>query len=189
LLRARYIEMPYAHSSLLLERSLGDRLGWYRDQSGPEDYEFALLLAASGAPHGVAPRVLLAWRLRADSASRTLAHYSLAAFMRCRAEALSRDFLGRQDAWILWGHGSTGKALRLALAQFGQRPQAILEVDPRKIDQAVEGIPVLDAQAWLAAPGPEKLIISVAGSTARKAMRVALVPTQKVEGEGFIFAA
>lgn len=188
-LRARYIEMPYAHSSLLIERSLGDRLAWYRDQSGPEDYEFALRLAASGAPHGVVKRVLLGWRLRAESASRTQARYSLAAFMHCRAEALARDFLSKQDAWTLWGHGATGKALRLALAQLDQRPRAILEVDPRKIGQAIEGVPVLDAQGWLAQPGSEKLIISVAGSSARQSMRKALAATGKVEGEGFIFAA
>lgn len=189
LLRARYIEMPYAHSSLLLERSLGDRLAWYRDQPGPEDYEFALRLAASGAPHGVVTRVLLGWRLRADSASRTQQRYSLDAFMQCRAEALARDFLGKQHAWSLWGHGATGKALRQALAQLDQRPRAILEVDPRKISQTIEGIPVLAAHSWLAQPGPEKLIISVAGSTARQSMREALASTGKVEGEGFIFAA
>lgn len=195
LLRARYIEMPYAHSSLLLERRLGDRLAWYNAQAGPEDYEFALRLAASGAMHGVVPRVLLGWRMRQDSASRTQEEYSLAAFMRCRAQALSRDYLGQDRAWILWGHGATGKALRIALAAVGQRPKAILEVDPRKIGHSIEGIPVLDAQEWLASqarlaqPDDPQLIISVAGSSARRAMREALAPTGRVEGEGFVFAA
>lgn len=188
-LRARYIEMPYAHSSLMLERSLGERLAWYREQPGPEDYEFALRLAASGATHGVVPRVLLGWRLRADSASRTQERYSLTAFMHCRAEALARDYLGVHPDWILWGHGATGKALRQELQEFARRPCAILEVDPRKIGQTIEGIPVLDAQSWLAKPSPEKLIISVAGSKARQTMREALASTGRVEGEGFIFAA
>jgi hypothetical protein len=189
LLRARYIEMPYAHSSLMLKRQLGDQLGWYREQLGPVDYEFALRLAASGARHGVVPRVLLGWRVRTDSASRTKPRYSLPAFLRCRAEALARDDLDAQAAWVLWGHGTTGKALRQELARLGRRPLAILEVDPRKIGQRIEGIPALDAQAWLDAPGPEKLLISVSGEIARQAIRKALAPTRRVECEGFVFAA
>ena len=189
LLRSRYIEMPYVHSSLMLERALGDRLAWYRDQAGPEDYEFCLRLAASGANHAVVARRLVASRIREHSASRTESRYSLASFMTCRAEALARDYLAAQEPWILWGHGATGKALRLEFAGLGHRPEQILEVDPRKIGQSVDGIPVRDAQRWLQQPTKARLIVSVAGSNARQTIRKALTSIARIEGEGFVFAA
>ena len=197
LLRARFIEMPYAHSSLMLERRLGAGLGWYRDHPWPEDFDLSLRLAASGAPHGVIPRALLAWRVRADSLLRTDARYSISAFAQCRAEALARDLLQPEQPWMLWGHGETGKALRQALAQRDRRPAAILEVDPRKIGQRIEGIPVRDALAWIerqvlgseAVPADSRLLISVAGATARRKIRAALAPTAWVEGESYFFAA
>lgn len=189
LLRSRFIEMPYVHSSLMLERSLGARLDWYRDQAGPEDYEFSLRLAASGAPHGMVPRRLVASRIRQDSASRTQARYSLAAFMRCRAEALARDYLVEGRPWQLWGHGATGKELRAELARLGCSPEAILEVNPRKIGQRLDGIPVLDASAWLQSPIPGKLLVSVSGHEARAQIRKALATIGWIEGEGFVFAA
>lgn len=188
--RARYIEMPYAHSTLMLERALGDQVGWYEDHGWPEDFDLSLRLAASTAPHGVVTRALVGWRVRAQSASRTDARYTLQAFMRCRAAALARDYLTAGSAWMLWGHGDTGKALRLELAQLGRVPSAILDVDPRKIGQRIEGVPVIDALAWLAQHDPEpRLIISVAGQAARAKIRAALAPTGRVEGEGYFFAA
>lgn len=188
--RARFIEMPYAHSSLMLARTLGEELGWYQDQGWPEDFDFSLRLAASDAPHGVVPHPLVGWRVRADSASRTDERYSLAAFMRCRAAAIARDYLRADRSWLLWGHGETGKALRQELAALGRTPQAILEVDPRKIGQRIDGIPVIDALAWLTEHDPEPaLLISVAGQQARAQIREALASTGRVEGEGFFFAA
>lgn len=188
--RARFIEMPYAHSSLMLARRLGGELGWYQDHGWPEDFDFSLRLAASDAPHGVVPHPLVAWRVRADSASRTDDRYSLSAFMRCRAAALARDYLHADRAWLLWGHGETGKALRQELATLGRAPRAILEVDPRKVGHRIDGIPVRDALAWLAERDAEPaLVISVAGAQARAQIREALAPTGRVEGEGFFFAA
>lgn len=188
--RARFIEMPYAHSSVMLERSLGDRLGWYRDQAWPEDFDLALRLAAAPEPHGVVPRVLVGWRVRHDSASRTDARYSLDAFTRCRAAALARDYLPADTPWLLWGHGETGKSLRRALAPLQRKPSLILEVDPRKIGHLIEGVPVIDAQQWIrerdAIPA---LVVSVSGQTARQKIRAALAPTGRVEGEGYFFAA
>lgn len=188
--RARFIEMPYAHSTLMLERTVGDRLGWYEDHDWPEDFDLSLRLAASDVPHGVVPRALLGWRVRAHSASRTDPRYALQAFMRCRAAALARDYLTPEQEWLLWGHGETGKALRRELAEHGRRPKAILEVDPRKIGHRIDGVPVIDALAWLAQQdAAPRLIISVAGSTARAKIRKALASTGRVEGEGYFFAA
>jgi glycosyltransferase involved in cell wall biosynthesis len=188
--RARYIEMPYAHSALLVERRWGDEVGWYQDHGWPEDFDFSLRLAASEAPHGVVPRPLVGWRVRAGSLSRSDPRYSLEAFTRCRAAALRRDFLHPGEPWWLWGHGDTGKALRRALAAEGRQPEAIVEVDPRKIGQRPDGIEVLDARQWILQPRTEgRLVISVAGASARRQIREALAPTGLVEGEGFVFAA
>lgn len=190
LLRARFIEMPYAHSSLLVERAVGEHVQWYQEHDWPEDFDFALRLAASAAPHGVVPRVLLGWRVRDNSASRTDPRYSLDAFTRCRAAALARDYLQADRSWVLWGHGETGKALRQALAKWDRRPSAILEIDPRKIGHWVDRIPVLDALKWTAClDSVPALVVSVSGQMARHKIRAALAPTGRVEGEGYFFAA
>ena len=188
--RARFIEMPYAHSALMLSYGLGESVGWYQDYGWPEDYDLALRLAASGSSHGVVPRILVAWRVREGSASRTEPRYSLSAFTRCRAAALARDYLTAENPWLLWGHGATGKALRQALASHGYSPTAILEVDSRKIGQRIEGIPVINALSWLNEDDADhQLVVSVSGSIARQKIRESLASTGRIEGEGFFFAA
>lgn len=107
------------------------------------------------------PEVLLRWRLRPDSHSRTSESYSSEAFRRCKAHFLAAGFLPEDRRPVVWGAGSVGKPLARALRDAGRPPVAFVDLDPRKIGQRIHGLPVWSPEEFErrfpppGAPGPE----------------------------------
>ena len=198
--RDRFIECPVAHPSMMIRREALLALG-YRERGWPEDYDLVLRLLRQGpcvgttdAPSAHAPggRVkearLLSWRDRSDRLSRTSARYDLDRFTACRAWHLSRDFLGARRAYVLWGHGRTGRALRRALAALGHEPAAIVEVHPRRLGQRIHGAQVI-APEDLRAGTTHPLVASVAGAGPRGEIRAVLDGMGFVETRDYLCAA
>ncbi len=188
--RQRFIEMPLAHPAMMLRADTLRRLGGYRDQGWPEDYDLFLRLCRLGTDAlGVVPRVLHAWRVRPESLSRTSPAYTTQAFTRCRAAFLAADFLGPEHAsFRLGGYGATGKALVKALATHGCHPHSIYEVHPRRIGRHIAAAPVHPWEA-LGPPAGPPLIVSVAGAAPRQRVRDFLLPRGWREGTDFVCAA
>lgn len=198
--RDRYIEMPVGHPALMLRSEALRQVGGWHDRGWPEDWDLLqrLLHAGSGsgaavaelpaAGVGVLPQRLLAWRLRADSLSRSSPAYTQEAFTRCRAAFLAEQYLADADSYTLCGYGGTGRALRRALAEHGKRLTLVAEVHPGRIGQRIHGAPVVPLAA-LADERPPKLIASVAGAAPRAKLRAALAELGLLEGRDFICAA
>ena len=192
--RERFIEMPAGHPTLMLRADALRAVGGWRDRGWPEDWDLLLRLldarragaAASGI--GVVPERLLAWRVRPDSLSRTSAAYSRQAFTRCRAAFLAEQFLADTDAYVLWGFGSTGRALRRALAAHHKHPERIVELHPGRLGQRIHGAPVVPPAA-LAEQRAHHLVVSVAGAGPRSAVRAALAAMGYREGRDYVCAA
>jgi glycosyltransferase involved in cell wall biosynthesis len=170
--REAFVECPVAHPTLLIRREVLLALG-YRDQPWPEDYDLLLRLFGAGHRVGVVPRRLLHWRDGAARLSRCSDRYSLAAFVECKAEFLARGFLAREERYLLWGFGDTGKALAEALSRRGKHPAAIIELHPRRLGQLIRGVRVVPPSALPTLPRLP-LIVSVAGVAARSEIRAAL---------------
>lgn len=165
--RDRFVECPLAHPTLTF-RTVLLRAHGYRDGHGPEDYDLLLRLLAHGVPLGVVPRRRLLWRDAPRRLSRVDPRYSLASFARCKAEHLAAGFLADTDGYDLWGYGTTGKAIRRALAPHGKRLRTIVELDPRRLGRTIHGACVV-APAALERRG--HLLVSVAGREERTALR------------------
>jgi len=185
--RDRFIECPIAHPTLAIRRSVLARAR-YRDRGWPEDHDLLLRLLDDGPRVGVVPRRLLGWRDHPDRLSRTDGRYGLDRFTDCRAFHLSRSFLGGAEEYVLWGHGSTGRALRRALDAHGHRPRFIVEVHPRRIGQRIHGAEVIPPQA-LRKRRSWPIVVSVAGSVPRGQIRSAMAEMGYREGEDFVCAA
>jgi hypothetical protein len=81
--------------------------------------------------------------------------------------------LAARSAYLLWGYGETGKALRRALATHGKHPAFIVELHPRRVGERIHGAPVVPPERL---PGLPRLplLISVAGATPRREIRETL---------------
>lgn len=182
-----FIECPVVHPTLLAHADLLHSFP-YRDRGWPEDYDLILRILEAGHQIGVLPRRLLAWRHRPNRHSRVSDAYSDARFTACKAHFLSRTFLAEREHYVLWGYGGTGRALRRELHERGKRPSAIVEINPRRIGQMIHGAPVIPP-GKLAARRRDPLVVSVAGSDARRLIRNELDRLSYREGPDYICAA
>ena len=185
--RERFIECPVAHPALMIRRERLDALR-YRDRDWPEDYDLLLRLLRAGPVVGTVHERLLGWRNLPTRLSRTDPRCGIDRFTACRAWHLSRDFLEGHPAYLLWGHGATGKALRHALSRLGHRPAAIVEVHPGRLGNEIDGARVVPIDALEDRP-PYPLVVSVAGSTPRGEIRARLRDYGYREGFDYVCAA
>jgi glycosyltransferase involved in cell wall biosynthesis len=106
--RARFIESPLIHPTVMFRRDLVDRHGGYREGPFPEDYELWLRWFAAGVKAAALPEPLLIWNDPPERFSRTpTAMQDRDAFYRIKAQYLAREVgeARRGRAVILWGGG------------------------------------------------------------------------------------
>jgi glycosyltransferase involved in cell wall biosynthesis len=145
-----YVELTIAHPSLMFRRDIVLALGGYRDGPFPEDYDLLLRLHQAGHAMAKVAEILLHWRESGGRLTRTDPRYSRAAFARLRTEFLARDprlHSGRPLA--ICGAGRRTRQRAQLLLDKGFLPVAWIDIDPRKIGNAVHGVPVHPPQ-WLA---------------------------------------
>jgi glycosyltransferase involved in cell wall biosynthesis len=172
LAREAFVECPIAHPSLMIRTSVLREHG-YRDRGWAEDYDLVLRMLEAGERIGVVPRRLLLWRDGPRRMWRTDPAYSQQRFTAAKAWYLSRAFLADTDRYVLWGYGSTGRALRKALLDRGKEPSHIVELHPGRIGQRIHGAPVITPDALGSLRGVP-IVVSVAGESAREQIRSAL---------------
>ncbi len=133
-----YVESPFAHPSVMMRRDVV-----YHDGPFPEDYELWLRMHSAGKRMAKVPRVLLRWRESATRVSRVDPRYSRSAFDRLRARYLARDPRVRDAReLVIWGAGQVARRRVALLLREGIRPQAWIDVDPRKIGRTFAALPV-----------------------------------------------
>jgi hypothetical protein len=190
----------------VLRTSAVRAVGGYREAAWPEDYDLFLRLV--GAGHGLAkvPRVLFAWHHRTRRVTMTDARCAESALVAARAHHLAPLLRARPEGFVVWGAGDAGKALAKALRGEGLVPRAFVDVDPRKVGNLLEKVPVVGPSArplgalvlvCLRARGARALASEQrvvggalpASRSARDIVRERLVNEGLVEGEGFLLTA
>jgi glycosyltransferase involved in cell wall biosynthesis len=187
LIRELFVECPVAHPTLLFRSPELLALG-YRDCGWPEDYDLILRLVTGGGRIGVLPRRRLGWRLSSGRLSLNDPAYTRERFTACKAEFLASAFLARVDAYILWGHGGTGRALRRALADRGKRASHIIEVHPGRLGNRIHGAPVVPPAKLPELPR-RPVVVSVARPGPRSEVRSSLASMGFVELRDFVCCA
>lgn len=182
-----FVECPVAHPTLLIRRDALAALG-YRDRGWPEDYDLVLRLLGDGGAIGVVPRRLLAWREGPARLSRTSDAYALDRFTACKAAFLASGFLARDDAYVLCGYGTTGRALFRALAAHGKRPSHVVELHRGRLGNVIHGARVIPPDALSTLPR-RPIVVSVAHTVPRRDARAALTRMGFRELQDFVCAA
>ena len=185
--REAFVECPLAHPTWLLRREVLERHP-YREAGWPEDYDLLLRLLEAGLELGAVPRRLMGWRHGPARLSQRSPVYADARFTACKAHYLRRGFLARQPRYLLWGYGGTGRALARALRERERRPEAIVELHPRRLGKTIQDAPVIPPER-LGTPAGTALLVSVAGAEPRARIRRHLDAHGWREGRHYLCAA
>lgn len=189
--RARFIESPVAHPSVMLRRGLVDRHGGYASGDFPEDYELWLRWMEAGVVFAKVPDVLLRWNDPPARLSRCDPRYREAAFYACKCGYLARwlrAHVAPGRAILLWGAGRVTRRRFAALATHGVTLAGFVDIDARKVGRRLGGVPVLAPEEI----PPRESCFVVAGvgvRGARELIRATLEAQRRVEGEDYIVAA
>lgn len=137
------VECPLPHPTFFLRRADLINVGGYREGPWPEDYELVLRLWSAGAKFAKIPQRLVKWRLWPGKSSFRTRRYSREAFMKVKVEYLKRLGLLDRRRLIILGAGKSGKILINSLREAGHRPHHVIDSNPNRINNRINGIPVL----------------------------------------------
>lgn len=174
LLRDLFVECPIAHPTLVLRANAFREAGGYRERGWPEDYDLVLRLHRKGMRLANVPRVLVRWRVTPDRLSMTSPDYTPEAFRACKVHHLRKGFLPPDRPVVIWGAGSVGKTLALALLEERVRPAAFVELDPRKLGQTIHDAKVISPVELEAREPRPYVLLGVGSPGARDEIRGAL---------------
>ena len=139
----RYVELTMANPTLFIRRTVMMALGGYRQGDFPEDYDLFLRLAKHGYKAEKISQVLHYWRESTHRLTRTDPRYSRDAFDSLRAKYLVEDNrLHSGRPIIVWGAGRKTRQRASLLLEYGIEFEAWVDIDPNKIGNCVQGIPV-----------------------------------------------
>lgn len=185
---ALFVEAPLCHPSVTLRASALAEVGGFRDGPFPEDYELWLRLDAAGYGLAKLDAVLLRWRHREGRLTFRDPRYAPDAHRALKARYLAPRLAG-VPRWVMWGAGPTGKRLARALEAHGQRAEAFVDIDPRKIGRLRGGVPVWSPEVLRAASPRPFVVVAVGARGARDLITAELVRWGLVEGEEFLAAS
>ena len=144
-----YVEMPLTNPTAIFRKSIWDQLGNFRSGDVPEDYEFWLRALHAGYRFMKVPEILFDWRDSERRYTRTAPACSRDAFDRVRAEYLSQDQrLSQGRPLVYCGAGRATRKRADLMIRKGFTPYAWVDIDPRKVGNKLNGIPVVTPE-WI----------------------------------------
>jgi len=154
-----YIESPLAHPSVMYRKAAILGTGGYREGLFPEDYDLWFRLIQKKHQIHKLSQVLLDWRESELRYTRTNPACSRAAFDRIRAHYLARDQrLQSPRPLVIWGAGRKSRQRASLLLKQGFALNAWVDIDPKKIGNQINGIPVVD-YGWLEHRTPRPYVL------------------------------
>lgn len=185
--RELFVECPIPHPVFLIRRRAYDEVGGYMDQGWPEDYDLVMRLWRGGHELGKIPETLLSWRDTPARLSMRDDRYSAYQFRRLKRHYLFQSYLRGQRRFIQCGAGTVGKTW-LREWPGEQRPEAVIDVDPRKIGRWIHGVRVI-APEEIPPAGECFMVIAVGTPGAREQIRQWLTTSGYREREHYLFVA
>ncbi|MFV2056198.1 MAG: glycosyltransferase family 2 protein [Thiohalomonadales bacterium] len=152
-----YVESPLAHPSVTFRKQVVCKLGMYREGPFPEDYDLWLRMFRSGYRFHKLDSVHLRWRESQTRSSRTNPQYSREAFDRLRAQYLIADPRITGDRpMAIWGAGRKTRQRVAYLLAKGAQVTLWIDIDPKKINNKINGVWVRPPSTLQQLTGPSK---------------------------------
>ncbi len=168
IVRELFVECPIPHPTFMMSRTAYDVSGAYQDHGWPEDYDLIMRFHLAGFRFGKVPESLLQWRHSEGRLSRNDARYSPSQFRALKRHYLERTSLAGDREFYQWGAGVVGKYW---LREWGGRkPEAVVDLHPRKIGKAIHGVRVVAPES-LPGPGAAFTVVAVGAPGAREEIR------------------
>lgn len=186
IVRELFVECPIAHPAFFVRRSAFDAVGGYAEGPWAEDYDLVMRLYLAGARFANCAEVLLDWHERPGRLSMTDARYAPMQFRACKRHYLMRSHLADGRRFHQWGAGEVGN--RWLREWTDARPEAVVDINPRKIGRSIHNVPVIAPEA-LPPPGDSFVVVAVGAPGARDEIRAWLAPRGYVEMRDFVFVA
>lgn len=187
----RFIDLPFAHPTLMYRRELVETHGGYLHGDFPEDYEMVLRWMAAGVKIGKIAETLYDWHDPPARLSRNDARYDPMAFHRCKAPYLAQAIAAAgccdRELWV-WGAGRPARKCAAPLEQAWKPASGFIDIDPRKIGRVLHGRPVV-SPGHLPPTGSAVIASYVGTRGARDSIRSELLRSGREEGVDFWICA
>jgi len=180
------VECPIAHPAFFMRRECFETVGGYQDHGWPEDYDLVMRVALSEWQLGNVPEVLLEWHDIVDRLSMRDPRYEEASFRAIKRHYLMQSHLKGAKTFYQWGAGEVGK--RWLREWTNRKPEAVVDIHPRKIGKRIHDIDVI-APEDLPEAGTTFIVIAVGAPGARREIRDWLNPRGYREGVEYCFIA
>jgi len=128
----QFVEFPIANPTMMLRRSLFDKVGLFKDGSFPEDYDFFLRLQLAGVRMEKVQQKILRWNDSPSRLTRTDARYSKEAFYHLKAKYLA-SWLKKNNQFhpnvYVWGAGRVSRRRSQYLLEHGIEIVKYIDLD------------------------------------------------------------
>ena len=188
--RERFIESPVVHPSMMVRSEALDTMGGYRDLEWAEDYDLWLRMLEASLEIGKVPEVLFDWHDHPDRLTRGDDRYSEIHFLQAKAHFLSRIEEVTRFGVAICGAGPTGKKLTKLLQDEGTKIVSLYDVNPRRIGEAIAGVPILHHSEIPSAQHDAAVLVSALGQpSALRGLRDKVSQLGYEEGVNFYAAS
>jgi glycosyltransferase involved in cell wall biosynthesis len=141
MIRELFVECPIPHPTFMMRRSDLEHIDGYQERGWPEDYDLVMRMWRAGFKLGKVALPLLDWFHSNTRHSMTHPRYEEASFRALKRHYLLQTYLRAQRPFYQWGAGEVGK--RWLREWETHRPQAVVDINPRKIGAVIHGVPVI----------------------------------------------
>ena len=138
----RFIDSPVANPTSMIRANDLEKVGGFSDPPWAEDYDLWLKFLNRKMRITNIKKVLLDWHDSPNRLTRSSSRYSLNNFSKAKAHYLAKIPRISRDGIEIAGAGPIGKRLARDLRKEGIKVDRFYEVDEKKIDQAINGVPV-----------------------------------------------
>jgi glycosyltransferase involved in cell wall biosynthesis len=182
-----FIESPLPNPGILFRRAVLEKLGGYRKNDWPEDYDLLLRADAAKMRMGKPKPILLRWREHQHRLTHTDVLYQRERFMQVKTHFLVKHRLQGRSV-VIWGAGPSGRQIHDLIISEGGRVEGFIEVHPRRIGGQKRGLPMWSMDK-VESLGSTMLLVAVGAAGARAEIAEYLQQHNKTEGQDYLFVA
>lgn len=141
----RFVDAPVVHPTVMVRRAKLETWGGYRQGPFAEDYELWLRAMAAGARFAKIDAPGLVWNRGPSTLTVASPRYGAAAMARLRVSWLAHELAARGGRFAVWGAGESGRRLMRELEAHQLVPDAVFDIDARKVGRTVRSQRIQDA--------------------------------------------